>query len=271
MSFFPRRSRSKSTCSALQVNPSASLSCPNLLDLDEDISEADVGSECTSALTPGPEMLSLSLASSPKENKTKKLHKLLPSKFRRAKERKAQTEALKLSIYPLSNSFDSSSSRDQCSLEPPSNVRPKHTRPTGLGLGLGSGFLGGSLLSPRCKLRRGSDSLVPSPTSNRNRLEFTDGERLSGIREDSDTYCDVNVKPPTHRRFTIAPPSSAPPIFIVVSRSGEGKGSGNLLGTDGYKKFLGKSLEQVWCNDFNAWRTINLYAWHCIFHRMIVR
>jgi hypothetical protein len=42
-----------------------------------------------------------------------------------------------------------------------------------------------------------------------------------------------------------APPVSAPPICIVVSSSGN-EGKRNLLKADPYKKYLGKSLEQVW-------------------------
>ena len=249
MSFFPRRSRSKSVCTGLQVNPAASRSCPNLLDLDEGGAEGDTEEnvECTTARTPGPELMSMSLAASvPKPKKSPKNLLLLPSKFRRARDRKAQSQALKLPVFPLTHSSSPDSlSSDQCSLEPPVNVRPKNSRPTGLGLSLGAGFMGGGLLSPRGKFRRGSDSLVPSPTSLRSRLEMIEGERLSGIREDSDSYCDENFKPPAQRRNTIAPPSSAPPIFIVVSRSGDGKGGVNSFGSDGYKKFLGKSLEQV--------------------------
>lgn len=172
MSFFPRRFRSKSVSTPHGCDDSSSQSCPNLLDLDDDDDLAGASSinvaGSNSALTPGPELMSL--ASSPKGQKSKKNKAmfLLPVKFRRAKERKAQTQALKNPIYPINNSTSQITPLlvpVQGSLEPPMNVRPKHTRPTGLGLGLG-GLLGSALKSPSGKkLRRSSDSGILSPSS----------------------------------------------------------------------------------------------------------
>ena len=243
MSFFPQRLRSKSICSPLECSKSSSLSCPNLLDLDDELASGDTDlPERNTALTPGPEMMS-SLVSSPKGNKSKKLHKtlfLLPTKFRRAKERRAQTQALKLPVFPLMDPLSEDTPTpteelSQCTLEPPLNVRPKHTRPNGLGLGLG--LFGHNLASPTNKMRRGSDSCILSPSSERHESEtVADNEQIC------QRSCN-DIKSLARRRNTLAPPSSTPPIFIVVSRSVDKKSGG--LNPDALKRFLGKSLEQV--------------------------
>ena len=229
MSLIPQRLRSKSISSPLQIHQTASQSCPNLFDLDEDRGEDNTYTGPYHALTPSP-------SSSPKLNKPRKLHKslfLLPSKFRRAKERRDQTQELKLPLCPLSplseDPPNSAVDTPHTNLEPPLNVRPKHTRPTGLGLGLGRGLLGSNLISPGrlSKLRRGSDSSILSPTNSGD----GDGQDMLDIEHSGRLL--------TQRRSSLAPPSSAPPIFIVVSRSG------NERGGDGLKRYLGKSLEQV--------------------------
>ena len=262
MNFFPQRFRSKSISTPHVDDQNASQSCPNLLDLDDDLpggaSVDPADSISRFARTPGPELMSLNNASSPKDNKPKKYGKslfLLPVKFRRAKERKAQTQALKLPVYPLGNSSYSQNTSSssmmvplQSDLEPPMNIRPKHTRPTGLGLGLG-GFLGSNLKSPNSKLRRGSDSCILSPTSN----DASQSHMLSTVIEHStlEEDCDFgrwqsspSLLKTIARRFSTNPPVSAPPICIVVSSSGDESGR-NLLKLDPYKKYLGKSLEQV--------------------------
>lgn len=246
MSFFPQRLRSKSISSPLGCGNSASQSCPNLLDLDEDIAgvKNDLVKSST-AHTPGPELLSLSMTSSPKgSNKQKKLQKtffLLPTKFRQKKERKAQSQALKLPVFPLMDPLsedspdgtDSGSHDRSSSIELPFNVRPKHTRPTGLGISL-QGLLGSDLPSSSAnKMRRGSDSCILSPSSERN------NESIAVT--DSEQPCDSKYL--AHRRNTVAPPSSVPPIFIVVSRTLDKAGS--TLSTDPLKRYLGKSFEQV--------------------------
>ena len=317
MSFLVPRFRSKSVTTPPSLSE-LSQSCPNLLDLDDDLASAAnaVASSNSTALTPGPELLSL--ASSPKGQKSKKNKSLflLPVKFRRARERKAQTQALKLPIYPINSSQNSSSSSMMApglpdGLEPPMNVRPKHTRPTGLGLGLG-GLLGNNLKSPKGKQRRRSESCLPSPSSGikqvhnmlttvvehsnleddcidldssnylkspmgsygrqmrrgsdscilspsrdmeQNRQLSADIEHSNIVdQEDCDIDCDFDsrqscpdlLKPLV--RFAVtndAPPVSAPPICIVVSSSGD-ESRRNLFKADPYKKYLGKSLEQVW-------------------------
>lgn len=309
MSFFPQRLRSKSV-SAGPHECDLSQSCPNLLDLDDDLAgTASAVSSRSTARTPGPELVSL--ASSPKGQKSKKCKSLflLPVKFRRAKERKAQTQALKLPVYPINSSQNTSMMMVplQDSLGPPTNVRPKHTRPTGLGLGLG-GLFGGNLKSPRGKLRRGSDSCLPSPSSgikhvnsilttvvehlnseedcsdldsnylsspsysrqlrrgsdscilspSRDNMKqgcllpvCTDIEHSSNVKEeDCSNDFDGRQSCPDLLKSSVRfadndPPVSAPPICIVVSSSGDERGR-NLLKADPYKKFLGKSLEQVW-------------------------
>ncbi len=310
MSFFPPRFRSKSVSTPPNLCD-LSQSCPNLLDLDDDLASAAKASASSNsaALTPGPELLSL--ASSPKGQKSakkNKYHFFLPVKLRRARERKAQTQALKLPVYPINSSSSNNMVPSPDKVDPPMNVRPKHTRPTGLGLGLG-GLLGNNLKSPRGKLRRGSDSCLPSPssgikqvhnmlttviehsnsddddcsdldsnylkspTSSYSRrmgrgsdscllspsrdmeqtplLSSTDIEH-SNVEEEEDCGCDFvdgrkscpNLLKSLVRFAAIndAPPVSAPSICIVVSSSGER----NLLKADPYKKYLGKSLEQVW-------------------------
>lgn len=243
MNFFPQRLRSKSISAPLRCDQTASSSCPNLLDLDDDVS-GDYGYTCSSkaAHTPGPELASM--ASSPKGAKVKKLQKslfLLPAKFRRAKERKVQTQALKLPVYPLNSFSDipSISMTTPYTVGPPLNVRPKHTRPTGLGLSLGQGLLGSDLTSPGGKMRRGSDSCILSPTSSMDRgaSNKTDIEH-SG--EDYDTMYKPSPESLAQRRRTYAPPSPTPPIFLI-NRSGDERGSDGLK----LKKYLGKSLEQV--------------------------
>ena len=323
MNFLAPRFRSKSITTPLNLSE-LSQSCPNLLDLDDDLASAAkaVASSNSAALTPGPELLSL--ASSPKGQKSKKNKSLflLPVKFRRARERKAQTQALKLPVYPINSSQNSSSSSMMApslpdGLEPPMNVRPKHTRPTGLGLGLG-GLLGSNLKSPGAKQRRRSESCLPSsssgikqvhnmlttviehsnleddcidldsgnylksPTSSygrqmrrgsdscilspsrdmeQSRLLGADIERSNVVdEEDCDVDCDFKSRQSCpdllkHSvRFAItndAPPISAPPICIVVSSSGDDSRR-NQFKADPYKKYLGKSLEQVWLINITA-------------------
>lgn len=245
MNFFPQRLRSKSISAPVQFDQTAaSLSCPNLLDLDE-----DVGGDCDTcspkiARTPGPELMSL--ASSPKSVKAKKLQKslfLLPSKFRRAKERKAQTQALKLPVYPLSplSEDPSISTTTPCSMCPPMNVRPKHTRPTGLGLSLGEGLLGSDLVSPSGKIRRGSDSCILSPTSGMDRRGSNNKTNIEHSGEEGDAMYKPSPKVLAQRRRTFAPLSPTPPFFVVISRSEDERGSDSLK----LKKYLAKSLEQV--------------------------
>ena len=299
MSFFPQRLRSRSVSTPHVCDQSQS--CPNLLDLDDDLADASAAGS-SSARTPGPELLSL--ASSPKGQKSKKNKSLflLPAKFRRAKERKAQTQALKLPVYPINPHNTLMMVPLQGSLKPPMNVRPKHTRPTGLGLGLG-GLLGSNLKNPSRKLRRGSDSCILSPSNGIKQVHnmLTTVIEHSSMEDDcSDLEC--NLKSPSYnsrlRRGSdscmLSPsrdmkqshllstdiehsnleeedcnndfdgrqscpdllkssvrvaindaPVSAPPICIVVSSSGDESGR-NLLKADPYKRFLGKSLEQVW-------------------------
>ena len=335
MSLFPRKFRSKSVTTPPRESDLCQ-SCPNLLDLDDNfagVSGANVpacsNSSRSAALTPGPEFMSLETgAMSPKGQKSTKKNKcllFLPVKFRRAKERKAQTQALKLPVYPINSSHDASPSSSmmvqsplQDSLEPPTNVRPKHTRPTGLGLGL-RGLLGNNLRSSpmsSSKLRRGSDSCIPSPslgikqvhntllatviehcnsdddncrgsnlesnylkspspgsynsrclrrgsdscilspsrdTEQSLRLLGTDIEHSNIMGEedccssdlDSRQSCPDLLKPSTS--FTDGDTSiSISPICIVVSSSGDESGRNLLKAADPYKKYLGKSLEQVW-------------------------
>ena len=259
MTFFPQRMRSKSIATPEECERSLSQSCPNLLDLDANL-DTRVESACSkNAHTPGPETIQsiASNQSSPSGSKSKKFHKslfLLPMKFRRARERKAQTQALKLPVYPLvatssSHNAPTSTGRFPCTLEPPLKVRPKHTRPTGLGLGLGLGLVGNGLTNPTGKLRRGSDSCILSPSSERETCSLVDIEH-SG--EDCDSNgrqsCPDSGGSIEHIKATTVHPFSAPPIHIIVSSSGdEGAGSSgcNLLKSDAYKKSLGKSLEQV--------------------------
>ena len=191
MSFFPQRFRSKSVSAPHVCDQSQS--CPNLLDLDDDLAGANAATS-SSACTPGPELMSL--ASSPKGQKSKKNKSLflLPVKFRRAKERKAQTQALKLPVYPINSQNTSMMIPLQDSLEPPVNVRPKHTRPTGLGLGLG-GLLGSNLKSPSNKLRRGSDSCILSPSNGIKQVHnmLTTVIEHSSMEDDcSDVECTLN-------------------------------------------------------------------------------
>ena len=249
MSFFPRRFRSKSISTPHGCDQSSSQSCPNLLDLDDDdlagASSINVaGSDF--ARTPGPELMSL--ASSPKGQKSKKNKSLfvLPVKFRRAKERKAQTQALKNPVYPINNS----SSQNvptlvplQGSLEPPMNIRPKHTRPTGLGLGIG-GLLGSALRSPNGKLRRGSDSSILSPSSGikqTHNMLSTVIEHLSSEDNCSDFTIGSDLKSPSGSSKLRRGSDSC-----ILSPSNGMKQSHQLLGT-----VIEHSKLEEDCNDLN--------------------
>lgn len=243
MSFLPQRFRSKSVSTSPAMEENASQSCPNLLDLDDNTLNVNVSAACSKfAQTPSPDLMPLDSPS--KRNRKSKKHRplfLLPMRFRRAKERRAQTQALKLPVCSLMNLHSPS-------LEPPTNVRPKHTRPTGLGLGLGlGGLLGNEVRSSRDKIRRGSD---PSPTS----YVSDKSHKLSTVIERSDLDDDCNYLDGQQSCPNLLEasgccanvainevPISSPPICIVVSSSDDRSG----LRTDPYKRLLGKSLEQV--------------------------
>ena len=243
MNFFPQRLRSKSISAPVRCDQTASLSCPNLLDLDDE--DGSGGCSSKTARTPGPELMSLG-SSAKCGVKAKKLQKslfLLPSKFRRAKERKAQTQALKLPVYPLSplSEDPSVSTTTSYSVDPPLNVRPKHTRPTGLDLNLSQGLLGSDLVSPSGKMRRGSDSCILSPTNSMERGGNNNKTDIEHLGEEVDAMYRPSPKMLAQRRRTFAPLSPTPPFFVVISRSEDERGSDSLK----LKKYLGKSLEQV--------------------------